>query len=194
MIHPPISVFLTLSLPPRSNGDKVSCPRELTVPLNYPPSLFHWEDENRRNWHELWSSHCPCPTPFLCQHSCLYLCPVTKGELSMPGQDQPLHLLGPSTPYWLLKDTAPGSPFSLVPSVFLFPNLTMTSFLPSKYTLSWPRFLFPRMAPALSSLQLNSWDSYLYLSSPNPLLPLSMPVRLSLLKLFLSRSPTSSFC
>lgn len=33
MIHPPISVFLTLSLPPRSNGDKGSCPRELTVPL-----------------------------------------------------------------------------------------------------------------------------------------------------------------
>lgn len=135
MIHPPISVFLTLSLPPRSNGDKVSCPCELTVPL---PTLLLYFTEKMKTEEVGMSSgpHIACPTPFLCQRSCLYLCPVTKGEISMPGQDQPLHLLGPSTPYWLLKDTAPGSPFSLVPSVFLFPDLTMTSFLPPKYTLS----------------------------------------------------------
>lgn len=95
------------------------------------------------------------------------------------------------TPAWILRNAAPVSPFSLLPC----PSFPLYSVSPVEPCCQFPRLSLPsldpassprKMAPELSSLQLDSSNSRAYLSSPSPLLPLSLestPVRLSLSKL-----------
>ena len=95
------------------------------------------------------------------------------------------------TPAWILRDAAPVSPFSLLPC----PSFPFYRVSPVEPCCQFPRLSIPSLGPAssprkmaseLSSLQLNSSSSCAYLSSPHPLLPLSLeptPVRLSLSKL-----------